>query len=83
MPQGADISTLYREFTQALTDVLAEQAIGPVSRGRLARAREVVKKHPQYSEHEHFLAVEVAFKQWENLQTIGHSDQPSKPEQTG
>jgi hypothetical protein len=31
MTKDADISTLYREFTQALTDVLAEQAIGPAS----------------------------------------------------
>jgi hypothetical protein len=34
MSSGADISTLYREFTQALTDVLAEHAAGPASRGR-------------------------------------------------
>ena len=39
MNSSADISTLYREFTQALTDVLAEHAVGPASRGRLARAR--------------------------------------------
>jgi len=31
MSSGADISTLYREFTQALTDVLAEHAVGPAS----------------------------------------------------
>ncbi len=37
MSSGADISTLYREFTQALTDVLAEHAVGPASRGRLAQ----------------------------------------------
>jgi hypothetical protein len=39
MSSGADISAFYREFTQALTDVLAEHAVGPASRGRLARAR--------------------------------------------
>ena len=82
MTEGADISTLYREFTQALMDVLAEQAIGPASRGRLARARATVKKHPEYSEHGYFLAVEAAFKQWEVLQTVGHRDQP-QPEQKG
>ena len=49
MSNGADISTLYREFTQALTDVLAEHAVGPASRGRLARARAVVKKHPLFN----------------------------------
>jgi hypothetical protein len=33
-----DISALYREFTDALTEVLAENAVGPARRGRLARA---------------------------------------------
>jgi hypothetical protein len=82
MTRGADISTLYREFTQALMDVLAEQAIGPASRGRLARARAAVKKHPEYGEHGYFLAVETAFEQWEALHTVGYIGQPSKPEQT-
>jgi hypothetical protein len=82
MTEGANISTLYRQFTQALMDVLAEQAIGPASRGRLARARATVKKHPEYSEHGYFLAVEDAFKQWEVLQTVGQRDQP-QPEQKG
>jgi hypothetical protein len=31
MSSGADISTLYREFTQVLTDVLGEHAVGPAS----------------------------------------------------
>ena len=61
MSCGADISTLYREFSQALTDVLAEHAAGPASRGRLARTRAAVKKHPEYSEHGYFLAVETAW----------------------
>jgi hypothetical protein len=82
MTEGADISTLYREFTQALMDVLAEQAIGPASRGRLARARAAIKKHPEYGEHGYFLAVETAFEQWEALHTVGYIGQPSKPEQT-
>jgi hypothetical protein len=83
MSSGADISTPYREFNQALTDVLAEQAIGPASRGRLARARAAAKKHSENSEHGYFLAVETAFKQWEALQTAGHVERPSRPEQTG
>ena len=83
MSSDADISMLYREFTQALTDVLAEHAVGPASRGRLARARAAVKKHSEYSEHGYFLAVETAFKQWEALQTTGHVERPSRPEQTG
>jgi class 3 adenylate cyclase len=38
-------------------------------RGRLARARAAVKRHPQYNEHEYFLAVEAAFEMWEAKQT--------------
>ena len=63
-----DISALYGEFTDALTEVLAENSAGPARRGRLARARAAVKKHPDYSEHEYFLAGEIAFKQWEAIQ---------------
>ena len=40
-------------------------------RGRLARARAAVKKHPDYNEHAYFLAVEIAFTQWEALQNAG------------
>lgn len=69
---GTDISVLYREFTDALTEVLAENAVGTARRGRLARARAAVKKHPNYNEHEYFLAVEAAFKQWEVMQNAGH-----------
>ena len=71
MSTGTDISTFYREFADALTDVLAENAIGPARRGRLARARAAVKKHPEYREHEYFLAVETAFKKWEAMQNVG------------
>jgi hypothetical protein len=66
-----DISSLYQEFTDALTEVLAENAVGPARRGRLARARAVVKKHSKYSEHAYFLAVEAAFKNWEAMQNVG------------
>ena len=71
MSPDTDISTLYREFTDALTEVLAENAVGPARRGRLARARAAVKKHPDYTESGHFLAVEAAFKNWEALQNAG------------
>ena len=67
----SDIAALYREFTDALTEVLAENAGGAVGRGRLARARAVVKKHPEYNEHAYFLAVETAFTQWEAMQNVG------------
>ena len=68
---SADILALYSEFTAALTEVLAENAVGPARRGQLARARAAVKKHPEYNEHEYFLAVEAAFAQWEALQNTG------------
>jgi hypothetical protein len=71
MSPGADISALYHEFTDALTEVLAENAVGPARRGRLARARAVVKKHPEYTEHAYCLAVEAAFKNWEAMQNVG------------
>jgi len=71
MSTGTDISALYREFTDALTEVLAENAGNPARRGRLARARAAVKRHPDYSEHKCFLAVETAFTQWEAMQNIG------------
>ncbi len=45
-----DISALYREFTDALTEVLAESAVGLARRGRLARAHAALKRHPEYNE---------------------------------
>ena len=71
MTTGTDISALYREFTDALTEVLAENAVGPARRGRLARARASVKNHADYSEHAYFVAVETAFKNWEAIQNVG------------
>jgi hypothetical protein len=68
---GTDISALYREFTDALTEVLAESAGNPARRGRLARAHAAVKRHPGYGEHEYLLAVEAAFAQWEAMQNVG------------
>jgi hypothetical protein len=72
MSTSTDISVLYREFTDSLTEVLAETAGTPVRRGRLARARAAVKRHANYNEHEYFLAVENAFTQWEAMQNVGH-----------
>ena len=71
MVSGVDISVLYREFTDALAEVLAENAVGQARRGRLARARAAVKKHPNYNEHEYFLAIEAAFTHWEAIQNVG------------
>jgi hypothetical protein len=65
------ISALYREFADALTEVLAENAVGPARRGRLARARASVKKHPNYSEAGYLQAVEAAFENWEAMQKVG------------
>ena len=71
MATTGDISALYQEFTEALTEVLAENSVGPARRGRLARARAAVKKHPKYSEHDYFLAVEAAFLKWEAIPNVG------------
>ncbi len=68
---GISITVLYGEFTVALTEVLAENAVGPARRGRLARARAVIKKHPDYSESGYLLAVETAFQNWEAIQKAG------------
>jgi hypothetical protein len=38
MSEGSDISVLYREFADALTEVLAENAVGPARRGRLCKS---------------------------------------------
>lgn len=71
MSESSDISTRYREFANALTGVLAENAVGPARRGRLARARAAVKKHPDYSEVGYLRAIEAAFENWEALQNAG------------
>ncbi len=72
MSSGHDISARYSEFTAALTEVLAENAVGPARRGRLARARAAVKKHPDYSDGGYLVAVETAFQNWEAIQNVGH-----------
>jgi hypothetical protein len=71
MSNGPGIAALYSEFTEALTEVLSENVVGPARRGRLARARAAVKKHPKYTESGHFLAVEAAFVNWEAIQNTG------------
>jgi hypothetical protein len=71
MNTSTDISALYREYSEALTEVLAENAVGLARRGRVARAHTAVKKHPEHSEHAYFLAVETAFIQWEAMQNAG------------
>lgn len=82
MTSSTDILGLYREFTDALTEILAENANGPTRRGHLARTRAAIKKHPKYSEHEYFLAVETAFQHWEAMQNAGHMDLTSQPKMT-
>jgi hypothetical protein len=72
MSTEANIAALFREFTGALTEVLAENAaVGPARRGRVARAHAAIKSHPGYNEHEFCAAVELAFEQWETLQNAG------------
>jgi len=72
MNSEADIRAVCHEFTDALTEVLAENAIGLGRRGRVARAHAAIKTHPEYNEHAFCVAVETAFKQWEELQNVGH-----------
>jgi len=55
----------------ALTEVLAENAVGPARRGRLSRARAAVKKHSNYSHAGYLRAVEAAFENWEVMQNAG------------
>jgi hypothetical protein len=74
MSTSADVSVIYLEFTDALTEVLAENAATPARRGRLARARAAVKRQPDFSEHEYFVAVETAFAHWQALQNVCHHD---------
>ena len=71
MAGGPDISVLYRELPDALTEVLAENAVGPARRGRIARARAAVKHHPDFSEAGYLRAVEAAFENWEAIQKAG------------
>ena len=71
MSTGADISALYGDFTDALTQILAENAVGLARRGHVARAHAAVKKHPEYDEHSFCVAVETAFMRWETLQNLG------------
>ena len=71
MRDNAELSALYREFTDALTEVLAENAFRPARRGRLARARAAARKHPDHSETGYCLAVEAAFEHWETMQNTG------------
>jgi len=71
MSEGSDISTLYSDFTHALTEVLAESATGPARRGRLARARAAIKRHPDYTVAGYCLAVDAAFENWEAMQKAG------------
>jgi hypothetical protein len=68
---STDISALYREFTDALTEVLAENAVGPARRGRLARTRAAAKHHADYSESGYLQAVDAAFNNWEAIQKAG------------
>jgi len=74
MTPKANISALCHEFTNALTEVLAENAVGLARRGRIARAHAAVKRHPEYDEHALCVAVETAFVRWEALQNNAPPD---------
>jgi len=72
MNTEADLTALCDEFTNALTEVLAENAAAPARRGRVARAHAAIKRHPEYNEHAFCAAVETAFARWEAAQNVGH-----------
>ena len=57
MSNSTGISELYREFTDALTEVLAENAIGPAHCGS-SRGSPLSRKHPDYGESGYLAAVE-------------------------
>jgi hypothetical protein len=59
MRTEADLTALCNEFTNALTEILAENAVGLTRRGRVARAHAAVEKHPEYNEHAFCVAVET------------------------
>jgi hypothetical protein len=61
---SSEISPLYHNFTDALTEILAQNAVGPARRGPLARAHSALKSHPDYDEHAFCVAVETAFADW-------------------
>jgi len=46
MTTEPDLAALCHEFTDALTDGLAENAVGMARRGRVARAHAAIKRHP-------------------------------------
>jgi len=52
----------------ALSEVLAENAVGLARPGRIARAHAAVRRHPEYNEHALCVAVETAFMRWKALQ---------------
>ncbi len=54
MDSSTNISALYREFTDALTEILVENVVGPARRGRLARVRAALKRHADYSDQDIF-----------------------------
>ena len=59
MSNSTGISELYREFTDALTEVLAENATGPAHCGS-SRGSPLSRKHPDYGEFGYLAAVETA-----------------------
>ena len=71
MTSDRDIAELYKEFTEALPRFLRKTPLAPLGGAALPGPALPVKKHPKYSEHEYFLAVENAFQKWEVIQNVG------------
>ena len=60
-PTRRDILRLLSQQDMTIADVST----------RFDMTRAAVKKHPKYSEHEYFIAVETAFQKWEAIQNVG------------
>ena len=58
MSNSTSISELYREFTDVLPEVLAENANGPAHRGS-SRGSPLSRKHLDYGESGYLAAVET------------------------
>jgi hypothetical protein len=73
MSAGSDITVLYRESADALTEVLAENPVGPARRGRLARARAAVKHHPNIASRGIFVRSKLPLRIGKRCKRLGVS----------
>lgn len=67
MSNETNIAILYRDFEDALTDVLIENEYGPARRSRLFDARTHFRSHPDITASEYMKAVDRAFERYSLL----------------